>query len=371
MIRSKTTFCRTQVGLLATATGLLLGLMACSTEPAPEEPLFQAPANFPQPIYLFENNPLTKEGVELGRMLFYDGRLSRDGTISCAECHNQAYAFTHHGHDVSHGIDNRLGTRNSLPLQNLAWSREFMWDGGVFDLDMFPIVPIENHVEMDEKVANVLDKLRADDTYRKQFQKVYGSEDVTTARFLQALSQFMLTMVSGNSRYDKYVRNESGNGAMLTADELAGLNLFKSKGCAGCHAGELFTDQSYRNNGLSLAFGEDEGRAHITEKAEDRYTFKVPSLRNVEHTSPYMHDGRFRTLEAVLKHYAEDVDDTPNLDPLLKQKDQLGQARPGQSKPGQSRLGIALTTDEQAKLIAFLKTLTDTDFLTNPKFAPK
>jgi cytochrome c peroxidase len=356
MIRSKRAFRQLQAWLHPVVTGLLLGLSACSTEPAPEEPLFLTPANFPQPVYRFENNPLTKEGVALGRMLFYDGRLSRDGTISCAECHNQAYAFTHHGHDLSHGIDNRLGTRNSLPLQNLAWSREFMWDGGVFDLDMFPIVPIENHVEMDEKVASVLNKLRADDGYRKQFRKAYGTEEVTTARFLQALSQFMLTMVSGNSRYDKYVRNESGNGATLTADELAGLSLFKRKGCAGCHTGELFTDQSYRNNGLSLAFGEDEGRAHITEKAEDKYTFKVPSLRNVEHTGPYMHDSRFRTLEAVLTHYAEGVEDTPNLDPLLKQN---------------GRPGISLTADEQVKLIAFLKTLTDTDFLTDPKFAPK
>lgn len=354
MIRSKRAFCQLQAWLHPVVTGLLLGLSACSTEPAPEEPLFLTPTNFPQPVYRFENNPLTKEGVALGRMLFYDGRLSRDGTISCAECHNQAYAFTHHGHDLSHGIDNRLGTRNSLPLQNLAWSREFMWDGGVFDLDMFPIVPIENHVEMDEKVASVLNKLRVDDGYRKQFRKAYGTEEVTTARFLQALSQFMLTMVSGNSRYDKYIRNKSG--AALTADELAGLNLFKRKSCTSCHAGELFTDQSYRNNGLSLAFGEDEGRAHITEKAEDRSTFKVPSLRNVAYTAPYMHDGRLRTLDAVLNHYAEGVEDTPNLDPLLKQN---------------SRLGIALTTDEQAKLIAFLKTLTDTDFLTDPKFAPK
>ncbi|QKZ14099.1 cytochrome-c peroxidase [Spirosoma sp. KUDC1026] len=359
MIRSKPGSLRKQGWIRRLAILLPLGLSACSTEPVPDEPLFLSPTNFPPTVYRFENNTLTKEGVALGRMLFYDGRLSRDGTIACAECHNQAYAFTHHGHDVSHGIDNRLGTRNSLPLQNLAWSREFMWDGGVFDLDLFPIVPIENHVEMDDKIANVLDKLRADDTYRQQFRKAYGTGEITTARFLQALSQFMLTMVSGNSRYDKYVRNETG--ATLTADEQAGLNLFKSKGCASCHAGELFTDQSYRNNGLSLAFGEDEGRAHITEKAEDKYTFKVPSLRNVEHTGPYMHDGRFRTLEAVLNHYAEGVDDTPNLDPLLKPN----------SRPGQSRPGIPLTAAEQTKLIAFLKTLTDTEFLTNPEFAPK
>jgi len=336
--------------------GLLAVLAGCTTNtlPAPEEPLFQAPANFPQTTYRFDNNALTKEGIELGRMLFYDGRLSRDGTISCAECHNQAYAFTHHGHDLSHGIDNRLGTRNSLPLQNLAWSKAFLWDGGVFDLDMFPIVPIENHVEMDETLPNVLEKVRKEPTYTAQFKKAYGSEEVTTARFLQALSQFMLTMVSGNSRYDKYIRREVGGA--LTANELAGLSLFKSKGCVNCHAGELFTDQSYRNNGLSLAFGQDAGRAIITEKAEDKYTFKVPSLRNVEHTGPYMHDGRFRTLEAVLKHYAGGVEATPNLDPLLKQN---------------SRLGIALTDDEQAKLIDFLKTLTDKAFLTNPKFTPK
>ncbi len=351
----------------------LVGLAGCATDssPAPDEPLFTVPANFPPPTYRFQNNALTKEGVALGRMLFYDGRLSRDGTISCAECHNQAYAFTHHGHDLSHGIDNRLGTRNSLPLQNLAWSQAFMWDGGVFDLDLFPIAPIENHVEMDETLPNVLEKLRNDPAYTAQFKKAYGTDEVTTARFLQALSQFMLTLVSGNSRYDRYVRKEAG--ATLTADERAGMALFTSKGCASCHAGALFTDQRYRNNGLSLAFGDDAGRAHITEKPEDRYTFKVPSLRNVEHTGPYMHDGRFRTLEAVLNHYADGVEDTPNLDPLLKQTSSVtpGQSRLGQSRPGQSRPGIPLTADEQTKLIAFLKTLTDSDFLTNPNFAPR
>ncbi len=289
----------------------LTGVMGCSGEPEPEAPLFQAPANFPQTTYRFNNNTLTKEGVELGRMLFYDGQISRDGTISCAECHNQAFAFTHHGHDLSHGIDNRLGTRNSLPLQNLAWSKEFMWDGGVFDLDLFAIVPIENHVEMDETVANVLNKLRKDAKYSAQFKKAYGTDEITTTRFLQALSQFMLTMVSGNSRYDKYVRKEPGG--ILSAEELAGLSLFRQKGCVNCHAGELFTDQSYRNNGLSLAFGNDPGRAQITERAEDRYKFKVPGLRNVEHTGPYMHDGRFRTLDAVLEHYASGVENTPNL----------------------------------------------------------
>ncbi len=278
---------------------------------------FRFRKTFRHRFYALDRNRITAAGVELGRTLFFDPKLSRDNSISCAECHSQPYAFTHHGHDLSHGIDDRVGTRNSLPIQNLAWSNSFFWDGGVLDLDLVPVAPIENPLEMDETTYNVLQKLRKDGSYAKKFKAAFGTEEVTTARFLQALSQYMLTLVSANSRYDKHVRNE---GVTLTADELAGKQLFVQKGCANCHAGELFTDHKFRNNGLSLAFGNDSGRGRITEAPQDDYTFKVPSLRNVEVSFPYMHDGRFRTLDAVLDHYAEGVTETPNLDPLLKQK---------------------------------------------------
>jgi len=325
---------------------------ACSSitqEIKPEE-LFAIPANFPKPVYDFAKNPITQSGFELGRELFYEGDLSRDGTISCAECHSQTSGFTHHGHDVSHGIDNLRGIRNAPPIQNMAFQKEFFWDGGVFDLDLFSIAPIENPVEMDEKLGNVLEKLRKKEKYATLFQKAYGSKEITTERFLKALSQFMNSLVSANSRYDKYVRKEVGG--TLSEEELEGMEIFKQK-CASCHSGELFTDQSYRNNGLAVYNAEDTGRHRITQKDSDKYKFKVPSLRNVEITGPYMHDGRFYTLEAVLRHYNESVLDIPTLDPSLKN--------------GQ-KLGIQTTLDEQKKLIAFLKTLTDSEFLKNKRF---
>lgn len=326
---------------------------ACSsiTQEIKPTDLFTVPANFPNSVYDFAKNPITQNGFELGRELFYEGDLSRDGTVSCSECHSQASGFTHHGHDVSHGIDNLRGMRNAPPIQNMAFQNEFFWDGGVFDLDLFSIAPIENPVEMDEKLGNVLEKLRKKEKYTTLFQKAYGSKEITTERFLKAISQFMNSLVSANSRYDKYVRKELGG--TLTEEELAGMEVFKQK-CASCHSGELFTDQSYRNNGLAVYNADDTGRARITQNEKDNYKFKVPSLRNIEITAPYMHDGRFFTLEAVLRHYNEAVNDSPTLDPSLKN--------------GQ-KLGIQTTADEQKKLIAFLKTLTDNEFLKNKRFA--
>ena len=328
-------------------------LAGCQTPGQDTQPeaLFAKPANFPEPVYALDQNQPTVAGVRLGKALFYDGLLSRDGSISCAECHNQAYAFTHHQHDLSHGIDNQLGTRNSMPIQNVAWERDFFWDGGVHTLDLVPIAPIENPVEMDEKSTNVITKLRNSTKYPPLFKAAFGTDEINGPRFLQALSQFMLTMVSGNSRYDKWVRKEPGG--TLTDEEQAGLTLFRAK-CSGCHAGELFTDNSFRNNGLYIQGNNDLGRAHVTELPEDRYKFKVPSLRNIEKTLPYMHDGRFYSLDAVLDHYAENVQRTENLDPLLQQN---------------GRLGIAISTIEKQQIIAFLKTLTDNQFLRDSRFA--
>ncbi|AQG79808.1 cytochrome-c peroxidase [Spirosoma montaniterrae] len=329
---------------------LLLMAGCVPKQEAEPERLFAVPANFPQPVYALDKNQITSAGVLLGRTLFNDSNLSRDGSIACSECHQQAYAFTHHQHDLSHGIDNRLGERNSLPLQNLAWSTQFFWDGGVHDLDLTPITAIENPLEMDETTTNVVQKLRNNPKYPPMFKAAFGTDEVSGTRFLQALSQFMLTLVSANSRYDKWVRKEPGG--MLTPDEQAGLAVFRTK-CSGCHAGELFTDNSFRNNGLYIQGSRDLGRARVTERAEDRYKFKVPSLRNVEKTLPYMHDGRFYSLSAVLDYYAGNVQNTENLDPLLKQN---------------GRLGIALTDVEKQQIIAFLKTLTDEEFLKNPQF---
>jgi cytochrome c peroxidase len=311
-----------------------------------EQTLFQTPKNFPSPVYDLSSNPINQAGFELGKELFNEPMLSRDNTIACAECHNQTYAFTHHGHDVSHGINNRVGNRNAPPIQNLAWQKEFFWDGGVGNLDLFSIAPIENPLEMDENMGNVLVKLRKSQKYTAMFQKAFGTAEINTPRFLKALSQFMLTLVSANSRYDKYVRNE---GEILSKDELIGLKLFQEK-CSSCHAGQLFTDQSYRNNGLYIQGSKDQGRYRITEIESDKFKFKVPSLRNIDVTGPYMHDGRFLTLDAVLEHYNTGVLNTQNLDPLLAKK-------------------IPMTAEEKLQIIAFLRTLTDKAFLTNPNFS--
>lgn len=324
------------------------------TEPPVEpEVLLTLPANFPPPVQDMSANPLTEKGVALGKKLFYDGILSRDGSVACGSCHIQASAFTHHSHDVSHGIDDRLGKRNGLPVFNMLWQKNFFWDGGVHNLDMTPLNALENPVEMDEKLGNVLEKLNNSGVYKRDFKSAFNVETITTKEFMQALSQFMATIVSAGSRYDKYVRKETGG--TLTETEQQGRQLFEQK-CAACHATELFTDGSFRNNGVSteqmLRF--DKGREEITLDANDRGKFRVPSLRNIEVTAPYMHRGQFRRLEQVLDYYASGVTDSPTLDPLLKQNGQLG---------------IPLTAEEKQQIIAFLKTLTDNEFLTNPKFA--
>ena len=308
---------------------------------------FKKPANFPEPVYNFSKNPVTKDGFELGRKLFYDPRLSRDNTIGCGTCHIQSAAFTHHGHDVSHGIDDRLGHRNSPPIMNLAWSKAFFWDGGVFYLDLQPLVPITAHAEMDEKMSNILEKLRAHPDYPGLFRKAFGSEEITSAKTLKALSQFMLMCVSSNSKYDKVMRQE---GEKFTVEEQQGYKLFKQK-CGGCHTEPLFTDQSFRNNGLVVARNDDRGRFAITLDSADTYRFKVPTLRNLEFTAPYMHDGRFYSLDQALDHYRFKVQNTLNLDPLLNVN---------------GKLGIPLTDEEKSYIIAFLKTLSDTTFIKNP-----
>ena len=311
---------------------------------------FQKPTNFPEPVYNFAANPITKEGFELGRMIFNEPRLSRNNTITCASCHIQSSAFTQHGHDVSHGIDDRLGTRNSPPIMNLAWSKAFNWGGGVHDLDLQPIIPITTHEEMDENLENVYNKLRAMPKYTNKFKAAFGTEEINTSRFMKALSQFMLMCISSNSKYDKVMRKEGGTS--FTAEELEGYNIFKGK-CGSCHTEPLFTDGSFRNNGLGISAVNDKGLYTATLIETDKYKFKVPSLRNLKYTAPYMHDGRFLSLDGVLEHYNSEVLATQNLDPLLKG----------------SKLGIALNAIEKTKITAFLNTLNDEEFIKNPLLA--
>jgi len=313
---------------------------------------FELPSNFPESTYDLSQNPPTERGFELGKKLFYDGTLASDGVVSCGFCHIQSFAFTHHTHITSHGVDGQIGERNAQPLHNLAFMQDFTWDGAATFLDSQPIIPITAEKEMNETVSNVLSKLQNDDNYPELFANAFGSEGVTAERMFKALSQFMILMVSSNSKYDKWERGEA---VTFTEDEEAGRILFNNK-CASCHTGTLQTDQSYRNNGLPLdPEFLDNGRERVTGLPEDYRKFKVPSLRNIEITFPYMHDGRLATLEDVLDFYTDGIVESETLDSTLRRED--------------GSLGIAISDDEKRQLIIFLKTLTDNDFLLDNRFS--
>lgn len=312
---------------------------------------FKIPANFPPLAQDIENNYPTQKGFELGRKLFYDGRLSADGTVSCSFCHEQGFAFTHHGHQLSHGINNLEGIRNAPAVQNMAFQSEYFYDGASNSIEMLSIVPIHNPVEMNETLENIAIKLKQDDSYVRLFDQAFDDGRVSSGNILKALGQFMTMMVSANSRYDKYVRNEPGGN--FSAQEIEGLQLFEQK-CAACHATDLFTDNSFRNNGLPPNPNlNDKGREVVTGFSADRYKFKVPSLRNVALTAPYMHDGRFGSLQSVLNFYSNGVVHSETLDGQLNQN---------------GILGIPLTQEEKEAIIVFLKTLTDEEYINNPMF---
>ena len=314
---------------------------------------FNIPSNFPALVYDIEANPPTETGFELGRRLFFEGRMASDNVVACGFCHIQEFAFTHHTHIISHGADGALGNRNAQPLHNLAFQNEFTWDGAAIHLDMQPIIPITNEVEMNETFTNVIAKLQAHPDYPRLFREAFENGEINSENILKALSQFMIMMVTSNSKYDKFRRNE-GN-VTLTANETQGMELFNQK-CASCHAGELFTDQSYRNNGLAIdPQYNDIGRARVTGFPADNYKFKVPNLRNIEVTFPYMHDGRLASLDDVLEHYRNGINNTENLDPIFQQAN--------------GSLGIPMTDEEKARIIDFLKTLTDTDFIFDQRFS--
>lgn len=307
---------------------------------------FTQPAGWPNAVYNFADNPLTEQGIALGKKLFYDGRLSKDGQFPCASCHQQDAAFGTFAHDLSHGFNNSHTLRNAPPLQNLAWYSEFHHDGGITHLDLQPLAPITNPVEMAETIDNVLNKLRADAVYRSMFAAAFGSEEINTKRMTQALSQFMLTMVSADSKYDKVMRGE----ATFNLPESLGYDIFKQK-CASCHKEPLFTDLSYRNTGIPMdAVLQDKGRMRITQNPADSLKFRVPSLRNIMVSSYYGHDGRFFDVYQVLEHYNSGVINSPSTDPLVKNK-------------------IPLSNFEKGQLVAFLSALTDSAFLKNKKLA--
>jgi cytochrome c peroxidase len=305
---------------------------------------FTVPQGFPQPFYNFQTAPLTQEGILLGRKLFYEGRLSKDGFHSCSSCHQPVAAFTTFEHDRSHGYNNSHTLRNAPGLFNLAWYPYFNQDGSEKDLAALFRKHIEHPNEMGENMETVKKKIMADATYRRMFTGVYGDDKITSARIFDALTQFVLSLVSVDSKYDKVTRGE----ASFTTAEQNGYNLFKQK-CASCHKEPLFTDFSFRNVGLEVDMNlKDYGRMRATGKPEDSLKFRVPSLRNVEFTSYYTHDGRLSLPRHMLWHYRSGVNQGPTLDPLLKN-------------------GIVITATEEDELVAFMRTLSDSAFLNNPK----
>ncbi|MDI1355848.1 MAG: cytochrome c peroxidase [bacterium] len=306
---------------------------------------FEIPKNWPKPLYDFSKNPLSENKIRLGRALFYDPILSRDNTISCASCHSQFTAFAHVDHDLSHGINDQIGTRNAPALMNLAWQSSFMWDGAINHLDMQALAPISNPLEMDEKIEHVVSKLQHSNIYPQLFFNAFADRTITGEHTLKALSQFMLTLVSSNSKYDSVTRKQTS----FTAQENKGYVLFKNN-CASCHIEPLFSNFQFENNGLPIDPGlNDPGRMKISQNPNDSLKFKVPSLRNVEFSYPYMHDGRFKTLAEVLKHYTSGIQQSRSLSSKLQQQ-------------------LVLTSSEKVDLIAFLLTLTDKQFLFDRRF---
>jgi cytochrome c peroxidase len=313
--------------------------------PTPVE--FKVPKGWPAPQYNFTNNPLTREGIELGRKLFYDGRLSKDGGFPCSSCHQQVAAFGTYNHNLSHGYGNSHTIRSAPPLQNLAWHNLFNWDGSSTTIEQQTLKHIAAPDEMGETVDNVLNKLRTDDAYRGMFTSAFGDPTIDADRLSKALTQFVLTMVTTNSKYDKVMRAEES----FVLPEQLGYDIYKSK-CASCHNEPLFTDVSFRNIGMPVdATIRDFGRMRVTLNPGDSLKFKVPSLRNVDKTFPYGHDGRFVDEDALFEHYRTGVVNGPTTDPLVKNK-------------------VPLTNFEFGQLKAFISTLTDTAFLNSKQLGP-
>lgn len=329
------------------------------------------PSNMP-PMDIPADNPLTIEGVALGRFLFYEKRLSGDNGMSCASCHAPSLAFSD-GKAVSKGIDSIAGTRSAMPLINLGYGQFFFWDGRASSIEQQILEPVQNPIEMHETWPSAMSKLQADAVYPTLFQRAFGTDQIDSLRVAKAIAQFIRTMVSGNSPFDKFRRGE----ATLPVDAQVGFDLFTKEGgaigqiipvagstpvvgqggadCFHCHteAAGLFTDEQFHNNGLDTAFS-DLGRAGVTNDPSDLAKFKTPTLRNIMVTAPYMHDGRFATIDQVLDHYNEGGHASPTVDPFMKFTDP------------EMELGLSPTKRMQIK--AFLNALTDEEFLTNPAF---
>lgn len=326
-------------------------ISSCQNEDASSEVspyTLKRPEYFPEIAYPIENNPISKEGFELGKKLFNDARLSLDNSIACSNCHVKSVAFTDPQHNPSVGVFDQSGSRNAPMIANMAFQNEFLLDGGVSHLDFVAVAAIENEREMGEKLSHVVTKLNKIDEYLPLFLEAFPELDTITSPYmLQAISQYMLLLVSDNAKYDRVQRGED----LFSPQESSGKLIFEQK-CASCHSGALFTNGDFMNNGLDSIFA-DVGRELISARSSDLGKFKVPSLRNITLTAPYMHDGRFDSLEEVLDHYRNHVLESNTLAPDLTNGE---------------RLGISMTDEEVDDIIAYLNTLTDYEFTSNPIF---
>jgi cytochrome c peroxidase len=334
--------------------------------PATPYPLIY-PAYFGNRINTREDNPLTMEGVALGRRLFYEKRLSVNNTISCGTCHQQQHAFTD-GRPFSLGFDGTPTKRNSMSLANLLWVRHFFWDGRAASLEAQAMIPLTDPHEMGQPMDSSIHKLEETGSYGPLFAAAFGTDSITHDHILMALTQFERTLISANAPYDKYIRGEYqfdpsekrgldlffGNTQVAMGDRSTGI-LPRSAGCGNCHGGPKTFNETYHNNGLDRSF-KDSGREEVTGMSYDRGRFRVVTLRNIALTAPYMHDGRFATLQEVIDHYSDHVAPSETLSATLKDTANM---------PTRLRL----TLQEKSDLLAFLHTLTDTAFINDPRFS--
>ncbi len=324
--------------------------------------ILKIPSHFP-PMPIPEDNPMTVEGVELGKKLFYEKKLSGDNTMSCASCHAPDKSFTD-GQQFSEGIDGIFGTRNSMALINLGWNKFFFWDGRAKTLEEQILEPVTNPIEMHEEWKNAVEELSEDEVYRNMFYRAFNVVQFDSTHVSKAIAQFIRTMISGQSKFDvmyKYLNNytltpeEQLVYTTITPEEWAGYDLFNNLNgadCFHCHNGPLMQVQRFSNNGLDATFT-DLGRGGVTQNPNDNGKFKIPTLRNIGFTAPYMHDGRFNTIDEVINHYSHGIQMSSTLDPLIEFAFQGG---------------VQLDVQEKDLLKAFLNTLNDTAFINNPEF---
>lgn len=347
--------------------GLVLIFFSCRKDKVGHEAtpyVLDIPEHFPEMI-IPEDNPMTVEGVELGRKLFYEKKLSGDNTMSCGSCHSPQNAFSD-PNQFSTGIDGIQGTRNSMALINLGWSTAFFWDGRAKTLEDQILEPVPNPIEMHETWPNAVAKLTASLEYRNMFFRAFGEEGIDSIKVSKAIAQFLRTMISGNSKFDVIYKFQNGFTlstaeqqvyATVTQDELDGYIIFNENAlgqgdCFHCHNGPLMQLNKFSNNGLDASFS-DLGRGGVTGDPNDNGKFKVPTLRNIAYSAPYMHDGRFATLDEVIDHYSFGLVWSPTVDPLMQH-----------IADGGNQIGPV----ERFKLIQFLLTMTDESFINNPNF---